>query len=176
MFEIEVIDPKFYRRQTRRATWIIIGLFLVVGMLTATLFVQWLGPYSNSPMVVNFMGAFAGLVLTGLIVKWFFKDRPWMKEAMYGWRLKRSLMQIGNRLRPLQHAAAQHDVQAMNILRFYHLGLEQMHRLEDNSTALIDLLADKRKLETQMTSLGLELDQLRFDPKWLEPYPNKPVE
>jgi hypothetical protein len=64
----------------------------------------------------------------------------------------------------------------MNILRFYHLGLEQMHRLEDNSTALIDLLADKRKLETQMTSLGLELDQLRFDPKWLEPYPNKPVE
>lgn len=173
MFELESIDPKFYRAQTRKSTLIVMAMFIVIGLVTARLFVNWFGEYSNNLIVLNFIGAFVGLVITGFIVKGFFKDQPWMKEAMYAWRLKRNLMQITNRLRPIQEAVEQGDEQAMKILRFYHLGLEQMHRLEDNSSALIDLVAEKHALESKMKDREMDLDQTRFDPSWVEPYPNQ---
>ncbi|MDG6778403.1 DUF3087 family protein [Thiomicrorhabdus sp. zzn3] len=168
MFELQEIDPQHYRKQTRKSTMIIMAMFMVVGLATARLFVHWLGDYSNNLIVLNFMGAFAGLVLTGFIVKWFFKDQPWMKEAMYAWRLKRSLMHITNKLRPIQEAVEAGDEEAMKILRFYHLGLAQMHRLEENSTALIDLQAEKHALETRLREHGIALEQRRFDPQWVE--------
>ncbi len=173
MFEIEEMEPEVYRRQTRKSTLIIMAIFIVIGLVMATSFVEWFGEYSNNHLVLNFIGAFVGLVITGFVVKWFFVNSPWMREAMYGWRLKRSLMHVTNRLRPLKEAAENGDVEAMKILRFYHLGLEQMHRLEDNSHALIDLLAEKRELEEKMKALDLDLNQTRFDPGWVEPYPNE---
>ena len=173
MFEIEEMDAAFYRRQTRKATLIIMAIFIVIGMVMATSFVDWFGEYSNNHLVLNLMGAFVGLVITAFVVKWFFVKSPWMREAMYGWRLKRSLMHVTNRLRPIQEAVEKGDTEAMKILRFYHLGLEQMHRLEDNSHAMIELLAEKRGLEEKMTELNLDLNQTSFDPQWVEPYKNE---
>jgi hypothetical protein len=171
LFELQTIDPKVYRAKTRRSTLIIMAMFVVIGFIFADRFVAWFGEYSNNLIVLNFIGAFFGLVLTGFFVKWFFKDKPWMAEAMYGWRLKRNLMHVTNRLRAVQEAVERGDVEAMKILRFYHLGLEQMHRLEDNSHALIELSAEKRALEKQLEASQVDLQQTCFDPQWLEPYP-----
>lgn len=170
-FELQAMEPSVYRARTRRSTLIIMAMFIVIGFIFAERFVAWFGDYSNNLIVLNFIGAFVGLVLTGFIVKWFFKDKPWMAEAMYGWRLKRNLMHITNRLRAVQEAVARGDAEAMKILRFYHLGLEQMHRLEDNSHALIELSVEKRALEKQLEALQISLEQTRFNPACLESYP-----
>jgi len=170
VFQIQDIDPKFYRRQTRNATLIVMAIFIVIGLVFANLFPMWLGDYFESTLMLNFVGAFVGLLITAFITKWFFADKPWMHEAMYGWRLKRSLMHVTNRQRHILEAIEQGDQQAMKILRFYHLGLEQMHRLEDNSTSLIDVLAEKRELETKMMALAMDLNQTEFDEAWIEDY------
>ncbi|WP_319379602.1 DUF3087 family protein [Thiomicrorhabdus sp.] len=171
MFQIEPIDPKVFKQKTRRATLIIMTMFLVIGFITASLSNHYLGPYSNSPVVVNLLGAFIGLIITGLIVKIFFSDKDWMHEAVYAFRLKRHLMMVTNRLRPLQEAVEQGDTAAMKLLRFYHSGLEQMHRFEENSTALIDLEAEKRALEAKMREAEIPLEQNQIDPQSLESYP-----
>lgn len=170
MFKIETMDPKVYRKKTRNATLIVMLMFIIIGFGTAHLAVTTLGEYSSNKLILNLLGAFVGLMITGLIVKTWFADKVWMKESMYAWRLKRNLMYVTNVLQKVKDQVEKNDKHAMKVLRFYHLGLEQMHQLEDNNHALIELGAEKRALETKMTELGLELDQTEFDPQWVDVY------
>ncbi len=170
MFKIQNLDPEIYRKKTRKATFIVMGIFLVIGFTTAQLAVYWFGEYSNNHIVLNFMGAFVGLLITGGITKAFFADKPWMEEAIYAWKLKRNLMYIYNVMEPLKEAVESGDEQALKILRFYHLGTEQMHKLDGNSSALIDLKAEMRSLEKQMTDKELDLNQIKFDMAWADDY------
>ncbi len=170
MFKIEPIDPVYYRKKTRNATLIIMAVFIVIGFAFSSLTVHYLGDFSNNKLVLNFMGAFVGLMLTAYIIKTFFANKPWMKESMYAWRLKRNLMYITNVLDKVQEAAKQNDPHALKVMRFYHLGLEHMHKLEANSSASIDILAEKKEIEKKITELGLELNQIEFDPSWVERY------
>jgi len=55
-------------------------------------------------------------------------------------------------------------------MRFYHLGLTQMHQLEDNSTALIDLVAERDALKDRMLALNLETEQTRFTEEDVAPF------
>lgn len=170
MFSIESIDPKVYRTKSRNATLVMLGIFIVIGFIFASLSVHYLSPYNSNKLVLNFLGAFVGLLITAFIVKKFMANKPIMAEAMYGFRLKRNLMHVTNRLRHIQEAVAKGDQQAMKILRFYHLGLTQMHKFEQNSSALLDMEVDKRELESKMQEFGLELNQIEFDPEWVKDY------
>lgn len=170
MFALQDIDPPTYRRKTRNATLIIMAMFIVIGMITATTFVKYLSPYNNNPIVLNILGALLGLLITFFVVKWFFADQAWMQEVMYAWRLKRHLMKITNAQDTLFEKAKENDPNALKILRFYHLGLTQMHTLENNYHALTDLKAEKEQIEAQMQAQHLALAQTQFDPDWLAPY------
>lgn len=172
MFKIEEIDPVYYRRQTRKSTMIIVALFLVIGFCTARLSVIYLAAYSDSHIVLNFLGAFSGLLTTFLIINTFFKNASWMNEAMYAWRLKRQIMYIYNALSLLKKAADQDDVEAIKILRFYQLGTEQMYKLDNNSHDLNDLRIQMEALESKMNTLGIAVDQTEFDMKSVDAYRN----
>jgi len=172
MFKIEEIDPVYYRKQTRKSTMIIMGLFIIIGFITARLTVIYFSEYLNNHIVLNFLGAFAGLLLTFWIVSAFFKDANWMKEAMYAWHLKRHLMSIYNAMNRLQEATVQGDAKAMKILRFYQLGTEQMYRLDNNSHELIELRSQMQALESKMKEMGLEINQTEFDMKSVDGYRN----
>ncbi len=172
MFKIEEIDPVHYRKQTRKSTMIIMGIFIVIGFITARFTVAYFGEYSDNHIVLNFLGAFAGLLITFWIVNAFFKNAIWMKEAMYAWRLKRHIMYIYNALNRLQEAADQGDVEAIKILRFYQLGTEQMYRLDNNSHELIELRSQMQELESKMKEMGIESNQTEFDMESVDGYRN----
>lgn len=173
MFTIEDIEPNYYRKQTRKATIKIMALFIVIGFSTARLTIHLLGEYSNNHLVLNFIGAFLGLLITAAIVKIYFADKKWMKEAIYAWKLKRHLMAISNVLNNINTAIESNDIEAMKALRFYHLGTAQMHLLEDNNHALIDLKPEMNTLELKMNELGVELEQIKFDLSKIEKYKRK---
>ncbi|SFR51639.1 DUF3087 domain-containing protein [Thiomicrospira sp. ALE5] len=162
MFQIQDIDPKVYRTNTRNATIRIMALFILVGFSTSYGFYS-LFDNPHNPLTIQIIGALMGLVLVFWITAKFFKDKPWMKEAMYGWKLKRSLMHITNAMRQLQEKVAAGDQDAMKIMRFYHLGVTQMYTLEQNTSGLIDLKAEKEQLEAQMRELGLDVEQTTFE-------------
>ena len=55
----------------------------------------------------------------------------------------------------------------MKLLRFYHLGLLQMHQLDGNTSALSSLTREIDQHREHMEAQGLDLDQTRFDSAWL---------
>ncbi|PLA73573.1 DUF3087 domain-containing protein [Hydrogenovibrio sp. SC-1] len=173
MFQLKEIDPAFYRKQTRNATFKVMAMFIVIGMITTTTTVEYLKPYNSSTIFLNLLGAGIGLAITALIVNVFFKNKPWMAEAIYGWRLKRNLLHISNVIDTVKAKAEENDEAALKILRFYHLGLTQMHKLDDNSHDLINLKAEKEQLVQKLINLGIDIEQNQFDPQQVEPYKSK---
>lgn len=168
MFQIQQIDPKTYRVRTRNATLRIMLLFIVVGFTTSYFFSKLFGEAPSNLLTLQIIGALLGLGLTFWIVTVFFKNKPWMHEAMYGWQLKRSLMHITNVMRPLEEKVAEGDIEALKIMRFYHLGITQMYTLEQNSSGLIDLKVEVEELEDKLRQLGIDTEQTQFDLKALK--------
>jgi hypothetical protein len=107
-------------------------------------------------------------VVTLVLVRKLFWAQPWMAEAVYGWELKRNLMRITNVMHKVEAGVAAGDPTAMRVMRFHHLGLAQMHRLDDNSTALLELRAETQAHLERLEQAGVDPDQSRFDPAWLD--------
>ncbi len=97
-----------------------------------------------------------------------FWSQPWMAAAVYGWQLKRSLMRVTNVMHRLKAAVQTRDPAAMKLLRFYHLGLNQMHLLDGNTSSLDQMADEVEQHRIAMQAQGLDPEQLRLDRQWLE--------
>ncbi|ATH81479.1 DUF3087 domain-containing protein [Pseudomonas sp. KHPS1] len=168
MFEIQPIDPAFYRQQTRRSTAVIAAIFVALAMLCATASTQVFGTPGGDNFRWNLLGVLAGLALTIALVRLQLWPRPFMAPAVYGWRLKRSLMRVTNVMHHVKAGVAQGDETAMKLLRFYHLGVTQMHQLDGNSSELSQMVREIDAHRDAMQQQGLELEQTRLDLQWLE--------
>jgi hypothetical protein len=77
-------------------------------------------------------------------------------------------MSITNVMHQVTAAVQNNDPTAMKVLRFYHLGLLQMHELDGNSSEHGQLRDEVEQHKARMQAQGLDPDQPRFDPQWLE--------
>ncbi|MGU3347491.1 DUF3087 domain-containing protein [Pseudomonas monsensis] len=168
MFEIQPMDAATFRQQTRRSTIIIAALFLVLAMGFSTAAVALFGEPGGDNLRFNVGGVFVAFLLTAALLRGQFWHQTWMAPAVYSWRLKRSLMSVTNVMHQVTAAVAQNDPAAMKVLRFYHLGLTQMHELDGNSSDHAQLQREVEAHKERMQALGLDLDQKRLDPAWLE--------
>lgn len=168
MFEIQPISPEFYRQQTRRSTFVLVGIFLLLAMLCATASSQLLGTPGGDNFKWNLLGVLAGLAVTVAVVRLQLWHRPFMAPAAYGWALKRSLMRVTNVMHHVKAGVAAGDANAMKLLRFYHQGVSQMHQLDGNSSELSQMVREIDAHREAMEQRGLEIDQPRLDPAWIE--------
>ncbi|MCQ4348872.1 DUF3087 domain-containing protein [Pseudomonas stutzeri] len=168
MFEIQPMNPQQYRQQTRRSTLTILLTFAPLAMLLSGLAVLLFGTPGGDNFRWNLGGVLAGLLLTVLLVRRVFWRQPWMAAAVYGWQLKRSLMSVTNVMHHVQAGVAAGDPDALRLLRFYHLGLTQMHQLDGNSSGLSQMVREIDAHRERMEALGLDPEQPRLDPAWLE--------
>ena len=91
-----------------------------------------------------------------------------MASAVYGWQLKRSLMSVTNVMHKVSERVQANDPSAIKLLRFYHLGLIQMHELDANSSAQAQLVGEIEAHKAKMQALGIDIAQTRLDPAWLD--------
>jgi hypothetical protein len=91
-----------------------------------------------------------------------------MAPAVYSWQLKRSLMSITNVMHHVTTAVEAGDPTAMKLLRFYHLGLNQMHQLDGNTSDHAQLIREMDQHKARMEALGIDIEQTRLNPQWLE--------
>jgi len=168
LFEIEQRDPVIYRQQTRKSTLVVIGLFMLLAMGLSTLLVLVLGQPEVSNFRWNLTGVLLGLSLTVLIVRYALWPRPFMRPAAYGWGLKRSLMRITNVMHQVKDGVAQEQPEALKLLRFYHLGLLEMHCLDGNTSALEDLVAERQQLLGTLQQHGIDPQQYQLRSEWLD--------
>lgn len=167
MFTLQNLDAETFRRKTRTSSLILIVVFAALGMGLSSLFVLLWGTPGGNNFRLNLFGVLTGAAATLLLVRFYLKDQPFMREAVYGWQLKRNLMRITNIMHRVRPLAESGHARALQVLHFYHLALEQMHRLEGNDTALLELKAEKLATERQLQALGMDPDQHSLDPDWL---------
>lgn len=168
MFEIKQLDPQAYRQQTRRSTLIVVVIFAVLALALSSMAVAVFGEPGDNNFIWNLAGVLTGLVVSSFIVRTLLWDKPFMAAARYGWQLKRSLMSVTNVMHHVEAAVAANDPAAIKLLRFYQLGLTQMHQLDGNTSALADLRSENEAHRQKMGELGIPEDQYRLDPHWLE--------
>ena len=168
MFEIQPKNAQAYRQQTRRSTLIIALIFLVLAMGLSTAAVALFGEPGGDNLRFNVGGVFIAVLLMVALMRGKFWNQPWMEAAVYGWRLKRSLMSVTNIMHQVTAAVETGDPVAMKLLRFYHLGLNQMHELDANSSDHNQLVREMDQHKARMETLGIDPDQSRLDPAWLE--------
>ena len=167
MFEIQPMNAEQYRQQTRRSTLIVCGILAALCTLMASASIALFGEPGGNNFRWNLGGVIAGLLLTIAVVRLYLWQQPWMAPAVYGFRLKRNLMKVTNIMHKVEAGVAAGDHDAMRVLRFYHLGLMQMHRLEGNLTALSDMVKQIDQHQDRMLGQGLTPDQNSLDPAWL---------
>lgn len=167
MFEIKPFNPEDYRRQTRRITLVIAASFVVLALLLSTTLVQLFGTADGDNFRWNLIGVLAGLGLTIALVRFKLWGLPWMAPAVYGWQLKRNLMRVTNVMHHVESGVAAGDPAAMKLLRFYHLGVAQMHQLDGNTSDLNQMLREIDQHREAMLAQGLDTEQSRLDPAWL---------
>jgi len=168
LFEIVPLSPETYRQQTRRSTLIVAVTFAVLAMGLSTLAVALFGEPGGDNLRLNIGGVVAGLALTIGVVRWLYWQQPWMAAAVYGWQLKRSLMRVTNMMHQVKAGVSAGDPDAMKLLRFYHLGLTQMHQLDGNLTGLSDSVAEIDRHREAMEARNMDIDQPRLESVWLE--------
>jgi hypothetical protein len=168
MFELQQFNPETYRQQTRRSTLTIAAIFIALAMLLSSGAVLLFGSPGGDNFRWNLTGVIVALALTFALVRMLLWPQPFMAAAVYGWRLKRNLMRITNLMHHVKAGVAARDPVAMNLLRFYHLGLTQMHQLDGNSSALSEAVAEINQHKERMEELGMDTEQPRLNPDWLE--------
>lgn len=168
MFEIQPMNAETFRRQTRRSTVIIALIFLALAMVLSTTAVALFGEPGGDNLRFNVGGVFVAVLLMAALMRGRFWTQEWMAPAVYGWRLKRSLMSVTNVMHQVTAAVEKDDPTAMKLLRFYHLGLNQMHELDGNSSDHSQLIREMDQHKARMEALGLDTDQTRLNPAWLE--------
>ncbi|AUG08585.1 DUF3087 family protein [Pseudomonas sp. S09G 359] len=172
MFELKPCDPATYRQQTRRSTLIVAVVFLALAMLLSSLAVMLFGEPGGDNLRFNVGGVFAGVLITLALVRGPFWSQPWLAAAVYGWQLKRSLMSVTNVMHTVTAQVQANDPTAIKALRFYHLGLTQMHALDANSSSQAQLEAEIQAHLAKMQAMGIDTEQTRFDPAWLQTLKN----
>jgi hypothetical protein len=167
MFEIKPLDPATYRQQTRRSTLCIALLFTLLAMTLSAVTVSLWGQPGGDNFRCNLAGVLTALLLTAALVRYRLCAQPWMAAAVYGWQLKRSLMRITNIMHHVTAGVMAGDLTAIKVLRFYHLGLTQMHELDGNSSAIKQVAEESAKHCQTMQKLGLDTGQARLNSDWL---------
>ncbi|KAF2411312.1 Protein of unknown function [Pseudomonas antarctica] len=168
MFALKPCDPATFRQQTRRSTLIIAVLFMALAMLLSSLAVMLFGTPGGDNLRFNVGGVFTGVLITVALVRGPFWSQQWLAPAVYGWQLKRSLMSVTNVMHKVTEGAQANDPTAIKLLRFYHLGLTQMHELDANSSAQAQLVGEIDAHTAKMQALGIDTAQPRLDPAWLD--------
>jgi hypothetical protein len=172
MFEIQQRNPETYRQQTRRSTLTIAAIFVALAMLLSSSAVMLFGTPDGDNFRWNLAGVIAALALTAALVRVVLWPKPFMAAAVYGWGLKRNLRRITNLIHHVKAGVAARDPVAMQLLRFYHLGLTQMHQLDGNSSALSEAVAEINQHKERMAALGMDTEQTRLNPHWLQAVKN----
>ncbi|MGZ7457823.1 DUF3087 domain-containing protein [Pseudomonas sp. Ma2-10] len=168
MFEIQPQNPERYRSQTRRSTIIIALIFLALAMVLSSTAVALFGEPGGDNLRFNVGGVFVSVLLMAALMRGTFWTQPWMAPAVYGWQLKRSLMSITNVMHQVTAAVEKEDPTAMKLLRFYHLGLSQMHELDGNSSDHSQLTREMDQHKARMEALGIETAQTQLNPAWID--------
>ena len=151
------IDKARYRRRLNHV-FIGSGLALAaVSLLLSQTLIALFPDASGSHFHWNAIGVLvaAGVVGFGLS---HYRHHSYLTEVLYVWELKRSLNKITRKLRKIEAAAKQGNINAMQALQFSYAGSRQLWQLDDNMIIMDELLIKQAELDALAAEFNVTLD------------------
>ncbi|WP_048306382.1 DUF3087 family protein [Halomonas sp. PR-M31] len=166
-FRFEHHDPEQFRRKSRFMAIIVTVQFVVFGLLFSHLLTTRFG----SSLAMNAAGVLLGLMATSVVVA-ILRRKPWLQDQCYAWELKRHLTRVSAHLSTLRKAGLEnHDPAALDMLAFYHQGMEQLAELNGRTTDDDgERLAERLKLRQIRESLSMPDKVTGLDPQALKAF------
>lgn len=168
LFKIEKVDAERYRQDTRRSTLVVIACFVVLALIGSLLMVALFGQSGGDNFRWNLIGVLLGVLVTAVLVRVVFWQQAWMASAVYGWRLRRALMRVTNVMHEVKAGVTANNSAAIKLLRFYHLGVMQMHQLDANTSESTEIVQEINEHRDLMLKLNIELDQSALESEWFD--------
>lgn len=151
------INKNRYRRQLNR---IIVGCIagLAVGSLAISQTLIALFPdESGRHFHWNLLGVVVSAVTIACLLNKY-RNHDFMTEVVYVWELKKALNKINRKMRQLQTAAQQGNVNALLALQYSYAGSRQLWQLDDNTIIMDQLLTQQAELDSLAAQYHLNLN------------------
>ncbi|WP_286267674.1 DUF3087 family protein [Thalassotalea atypica] len=164
--KLQDINKAHYRKRLNTVIAAFISCFallaVIFGSLLITLFAT---PIVDPEVQSNFKFNIAGVIialLTMSVIMNHFKKHPLMTEVYYVWQLKQIHNQIYRKLVKIKDAATEKDTNALVILSFYYLSLEQVYHLDNNTLTMSAVKKDQVKIQTLLGDKKIEQQAEQF--------------
>nr|WP_299243966.1 DUF3087 family protein [uncultured Halomonas sp.] len=164
-FRFEHHDPEQFRRKSRFMAIMVTAQFAVLGLV----FSQLLTARFGSSLAMNAVGVLLGLLATSAMVA-ILRQKPWLQDQRYAWELKHHLARVSAHLSTLRTAGLEgHDPRALDLLAFYHQGMQQLSELNGRTTDDdSERLAERLRVRKIRESLNMPAEVAGLDPQALK--------
>lgn len=163
------IDKVRYRRHLNLVISGCIGT-LVLGSLAMSQILIALFPDDNGD---HFHWNLLGAVLTTVSIAWLlnkYRTHDFMREVVYVWELKQSLNKINRKMRKLQAAGREGNVNALLAIQYSYAGSRLLWQLDDNTIIMDELVVAQAELDSLAAQYQLTLNPDDYHEDMLKPF------
>ncbi|MGO4998899.1 DUF3087 family protein [Oceanisphaera sp. W20_SRM_FM3] len=140
------IDKARYRRRLNQV-FISSGVALAaLSLLLSQILIALFPDASGSHFHWNALGVLVAAAIVGFCLS-HYRHHSYLAEVLYVWELKRSLNKITRKMRKIEAAAKQGNINAMQALQFSYAGSRQLWQLDDNIIIMEELALKQAELE-----------------------------
>jgi hypothetical protein len=166
--KLQEIDKSRYRKHLNVVIAAIIVSLMVMALSFGQLLIILLGGDGD-----HFVFNLSGVVLAGGICLWVLyrvRQHEFMTEVYYVWQLKQGLNKIYRKLRKIELAKDEGDINAVVILNFYYAASSQLFKLDDNTITMDSLQLEVNKLQALIEEKGLNVNLEDYNPSMLKAF------
>lgn len=160
------IDKQRYQQHLNRIIIVAIASLAGISLAVSQSLIALFGQPDQSHFAFNLFGVVVACVVIATVLSRL-QHQPYFFEVRYVYRLKQQLNLINRKLRKLQSAALQGDVDAFICLNYLYQGSRQLWQLDDNSIVLEDLSVWQSSLAAQMANFNITVTTEQYQPALL---------
>lgn len=128
----------------------------ILGVSFGQLLISLLSDGNGSNFYYNLVGVVLAAALCLKVVH-SIRHHDFMTEVYYVWQLKQALNSIYRKLKKIQQARDEDNINALIVLNFYYAASEQLFTLDDNTITMDSLKKDKAELQSLIETKNLQI-------------------
>ncbi len=166
--KLQEIDKSRYRKHLNMVIAALIVSLMVMALSFGQLLIMLLGGDGD-----HFIFNLSGVALAGGLCLWVlyrFRQHEFMTEVVYVWQLKQGLNKIYRKLRKIEAAKEEGDLNAVVILNFYYAASSQLFKLDDNTITMDSLQLEVNKLQALIEEKDLKVTIEDYNPSMLKAF------
>ena len=170
--ELKQIDKTLYKQRLNRFQAALVAGLFVVGIGSSSLYISLFGVGDESNFIYNLAGVITAVIVAAIGFN-IVKEKPYMMEIRYVWKLKQELNRIYRASKKLEAAlTADDDSELLSralIVRYFSLhGSKHLYQLEDNTLTLDDLNTQIEEFDQRLETLGKAISTDDYRPELVD--------